>query len=154
VEETDIAAIDVRLQELLNPLKVEEEKLQDEKDTLRARLAEVDAAITRVRRVRQVAFPEPRPVVTRPKGSGSRPPGGYISEQKLNQIIGYFEKHAEPVTIPDLKVALGMSEPTISKGISLLRDQERIRLAGENSKKARLYQWIEPQATSQNSKEG
>lgn len=131
--------LDDELHAILAPLSEREERLLAEKDELQQRLAEINSDIQVVSRVRKAAFPEMHmKKITAQKKTATKKVQG-VSAEKISEVEAFLATKSEPTSVPEIKTALGYSEPTVSAALRVLRDQDRVRFVGLNERRGHTY---------------
>jgi TolA-binding protein len=129
-----VSDVDRRLEELSVPVRQAIEQEEARALDLRAQLKEVEENVKRYERVLKSMQPVEPPKPKRQKDN-------YISEESLARVREYFGANEQAI-VSEVMAALKLSEPTVRKAVTVLRERGEVRLAGTGANKAMLFKAV------------
>lgn len=108
------------LEEMLVPIEARREQLEAELADLTDQEARINTAIEALTGTKKV----------KPSKSAPKPAGRGISQNVLDDIYACIAKANEPITYAQIQDATGKTQSVVHNALRVLREQERIRIAG------------------------
>lgn len=119
--------------------------LEEQRDDLRAKLGLIDDTISALKALSN-GMPDVRAVPSKPKRA-ARTREWVPSEKFQSKLLEALGRHKKPMTVDELATAAKSSKGGTQTALTMLRDQGKIRLVGQNDNRAFLYTLMESDAS-------